>query len=55
MDIDISCTAGITMQVPVMKEICNTQQTYYASSYYDVTQDIVLLTVDASNTGTTLI
>ncbi len=50
--LDITCSSGVTMKTPDQKEICNTQQTYYASYYYDVTQDILLLTVDANNSGT---
>lgn len=49
--LDISCTPGIKMPTPNSRELCNTQQTYYGYNYYDVTQDIVLLTVNASNTG----
>ncbi|MDD5165280.1 MAG: Ser-Thr-rich GPI-anchored membrane family protein [Candidatus Pacebacteria bacterium] len=50
--LDITCSSGITMRTPDQKELCNTVQTYYSSYYYDVTQDILLLTVDANNNGT---
>jgi hypothetical protein len=50
--LNISCSTGVTMLDPRSADLCNTNQTYYASNYYDVTQDIVLLTIDAKNNGT---
>ncbi len=53
--LDIACTQGVTMKDPSLKELCNTQQTYYASNIYGhvITEDYPMLTIDAVNNGNT--
>ncbi len=48
--LDISCRE-VTMVDSAGKERCGSRQTYYAYSYYDVTQDISLVTANAKTTA----